>query len=87
MTTDTTTEAPKRKRRDPPPGFVIQPIAVDYETAGAMLGRLSERTVERLVTEGRLKAKRLTDGRNGIAVAELERYLREAPDVLPGVGE
>ncbi len=85
MTTDTTL-APKRKRREAPPGFVVTPLAVNYETAAAMIG-ISERAVERLVAADKLKAKRATDGRNVIAVAELERYLRDAPDVRPGVGD
>lgn len=88
--TDTLTHEPataKRKRRPPPPGCVIQPLAVCYEDAGWMLGRISERAVERLVAEGKLRAQRATDGRRVIAVTELRRYLDAAPSVVPGVGQ
>jgi prophage regulatory protein len=66
----------------------IQPISLAREHAAAALG-ISERTLEGLVREGKLKPPRkLSSGRVGWLYRELVEYAEACPisDLAPGPG-
>lgn len=83
MTTDT--EAPKRKRRELPPGVRIEPILLSHENAAAVLGQISERSLDSLVAEGRIRKRQLLDGRVAYLRSELEAFAASLPVVTPGL--
>ncbi len=81
MTTDLATRP--RKRRDLP--IDIKPIMVSHEVAAAMLAQISERKLDQLVAEGRIKARQVTPGRVGYLLSELEAFASSLPESTPGL--
>lgn len=82
MDQTTPTDTPPRKRRAP--AIDIRPILVSHEQAAAMLADISERTLDQLVAQGRIKARQLTKGRVGYLLRELEAFADTLPVVTPG---
>lgn len=56
-------------------GRVVEPLCVDYSSVAARLG-VSERTVKRLTSSGRLPAVRI-GGRALVRVADLEAFVEQ----------
>lgn len=82
MTTDTPDKPKTRTRRDLP--ITIPPLMVSEEVAAAMLAQIGERSLQRLVAEGRLTPRQVTKGRTGYLVRELEAFCNALPAVTPG---
>lgn len=51
---------------------------VTYAEAAALLG-CTERTIYRLVADGKLRAEPMCGGHRSILKTEIDRYLREGP--------
>jgi hypothetical protein len=81
MSTDLATRP--RKRRDLP--IDIKPIMVSHEVAAAMLAQISERKLDQLVAEGRIKARQVTPGRVGYLLRDLEAFVETLPEITPGL--
>jgi hypothetical protein len=56
---------------------LAQPLLVDYEEAGRMIGTTYE-GIRKLVRKGRLKAVSRSGRHRGIAVAELKNYVQRS---------
>lgn len=82
MKTETTDKPKPRVRRKLP--IAIPPIMVSEEVAAAMLAQIGERSLQRLVAEGKLKPRQVTNGRTGYLVRELEIFCNALPVVKPG---
>ncbi len=66
----------------------IRPVLVSHENAAKMLGQISPRTLDAMVKDGKLKARRITGGKKGrigYLVREIEALADGLPVVVPGV--
>ncbi len=70
------------------PRVEVRPVLVSHDTAAAMLGQISPRTLDAMVKDGKLKARRITGGKKGrigYLVREIEALADGLPVVIPGV--
>ncbi len=67
------------------PRVEVRPVMVSHDVAAAMLANISPRTLDKFRAEGLIAARRLSDGRVGYLVRELEQFAEALPVVVPGV--
>lgn len=75
-------EKPRRKKRELP--ITLEPILVSHEVAAAMMAQISERTLDQLVAEKKIRARQISKGRVGYLYSELKQVAEAMPIIEPG---